>query len=61
MHKYYTHQKIDFPSSKYAICLLEKENNLFEYIQEIDIPFPWIIKPCTGACSSSIFKVNNTQ
>ena len=61
LHKYYTHQKIDFPSSQYAICLLEKENNLSEYIQEIDIPFPWIMKPCTGACSSSILKVYNTQ
>ncbi|MGD1804099.1 ATP-grasp domain-containing protein [Dapis sp. BLCC M126] len=61
LHKYYTHQKIDFPSSQYAICLLEKKNNLFEYIQEIDIPFPWMMKPCTGACSSSIFKANNVQ
>lgn len=64
LHKYYTHQKIDFPSSKYEICLLEKEekeNNLFEYIKKIDIPFPWMMKPCTGACSSSIFKANNAQ
>ncbi|EAW38065.1 acetyl-CoA carboxylase biotin carboxylase subunit family protein [Lyngbya sp. PCC 8106] len=61
LHKYYTHQQINFPSSEYAICLLETGKNLSEYIQEIDIPFPWIMKPCTGACSSSILKVNNTQ
>ncbi|MEL7039227.1 MAG: ATP-grasp domain-containing protein [Cyanobacteria bacterium J06592_8] len=61
LHKYYTHQKIDFPSSQYAICLLEEEKNLSTYIQELDIPFPWIMKPCTGACSSSILKVNNPE
>ncbi|RQH40899.1 ATP-grasp domain-containing protein [Okeania hirsuta] len=61
LHKYYTHQKIDFPSSQYAICLLEEKKNLSEYVQKIDIPFPWMMKPCTGACSSSILKVDNTQ
>ena len=61
LHKYYTHQWLDFPSSQYAICLLEGERDLPEQIEEIDIPFPWIMKPCTTACSSSIFKVYNIQ
>ena len=61
LHKYYTHQWLDVESSQYAICLLDGENDLNEQIERIDIPFPWIMKPCTTACSSSIFKVYNTQ
>lgn len=61
LHKYYTHEVIDFPSSQYAVCFLDQKQVLFEDLQEIDIPFPWIIKPCTTACSSSIFKVANYQ
>ena len=61
LHKYYTHQWLDFPSSKYAICLLEREKDSSEYIKGIDIPFPWIMKPCTTACSSSIFKIYNIR
>lgn len=57
LHKYYTHQQISFPSSEYAICGLEGGKNLSEWVREIDIAFPWIMKPCTGACSSSILKV----
>lgn len=61
LHKYYTHQWLDFPSSQYAIVLLEREKDLSEQIEEIDIHFPWIMKPCTTACSSSIFKIYNNQ
>jgi hypothetical protein len=61
LHKYYTHQKIDFASSQYAICLLEEKDHLFKQLETVQIPFPWIMKPCTTACSSSISKVSNLQ
>ncbi|MDB9517250.1 ATP-grasp domain-containing protein [Roseofilum reptotaenium CS-1145] len=61
LHKYYTHKTINSPSSQYTICLLEKEKNISEYIREIELPFPWIVKPCTGACSSAILKVSKIQ
>lgn len=49
LHKYYTHEFIESTSIEYAVCLLDD-------VEEIDIPFPWMMKPCTTACSSSIFK-----
>ncbi len=61
LHKYYTHKLIDFVSSQYAVCLLDGKKVLSEYLEEIKIPFPWMMKPCTTACSSSIFKVSNFQ
>ncbi len=59
LHKYYTHKFIDFASSQYAVCLLEGKKVVSEYLESIEIPFPWMMKPCTTACSSSIFKVDN--
>lgn len=67
LHKYYTHKLIDFVSSQYAVCLLDSKKFLdnkkvlSEYLEEIKISFPWMMKPCTTACSSSIFKVYNFQ
>ncbi|MDJ1174627.1 ATP-grasp domain-containing protein [Roseofilum capinflatum] len=61
LHKYYTHQKINFPSSDYTLCWLEPNKSLSESVRAIDIPFPWMLKPCTGACSSSIMKIPNEQ
>ena len=61
LHKYYTHKLIDFVSSQYAVCWLDSKKLLSEYLEEIKIPFPWMMKPCTTACSSSIFKVSNFQ
>ncbi len=61
LHKYYTHQQINFASSQYAISLLEQKDNLFKKLEAVHIPFPWIMKPCTTACSSSIYKVYTLQ
>ena len=61
LHKYYTHQKINFASSQYAICLLEQEEEIFKELEAVQISFPWMMKPCKTACSSSISKVSNLQ
>ena len=65
LHKYYTHKFIETRPIDYAVCKLETDletdQTLSEDIEAIDIPFPWIMKPCTTACSSSIFKVGNRQ
>jgi hypothetical protein len=55
LHKYYTRKYIDpSPIPFYALDLNNEEK-----IDTIDIPFPWILKPCTTACSSEIHKVFN--
>lgn len=61
LHKYYTHKLIDFTSSQYDLCLIDGKKALSEYLESIEIPFPWMMKPCTTACSSSILKVSNFQ
>ncbi|MDJ1183750.1 ATP-grasp domain-containing protein [Roseofilum casamattae] len=61
LQKYYTHENIDFPSSQYALCRLNESKTVSQYLEEIEIPFPWIVKPCTAACSSAILKVNNPE
>ena len=61
LHKYYTHKLIDPKPIDYAVCKLETDKALSENLEDIDIPFPWMMKPCTTACSSSIFKVENRQ
>lgn len=61
LHKYYTHKFIDPTPIDYAVCKLDTDKALSEYLEEIDIPFPWMMKPCTTACSSSIFQVGNRQ
>ena len=57
LHKYYTRKYIDLsPIPFYALDLNdEKKINA----SDIPIPFPWILKPCTTACSSAIYKVFN--
>ncbi len=61
LHKYYTHKLINFASSQYDLCLLDGKKSASEYLEELEIPFPWMMKPCTTACSSSIFKVSHRQ
>ncbi|NEQ83005.1 MAG: hypothetical protein F6K26_23090, partial [Moorea sp. SIO2I5] len=61
LHKYYTHKLIDPTPIDYAVLKLDTDRALSEYLEEIEIPFPWMVKPCTTACSSSIVKVYNSK
>jgi hypothetical protein len=56
LHKYYTRKYIDLsPIPFHAFDLESDERELFD----VPVPFPWIIKPCTTACSAEIHKVHD--